>query len=147
MRTFKIIFVAACAVALVFFTVTLMSSRYLAFMHRDAAYFSDVAHACDAIRLQHPPGSNDSVTLYGKMTLSCTLKVSGRDPSLPMIIRALHPDHILVSTNRVFIDIPPERAGGFAVIWQLDENQPDRWTLQTSGDGLVKTVYEERKRW
>jgi hypothetical protein len=120
-------------------------SPYLRFMHRDIRYYSEVAHACDAIMAQHPASSTDSVALSGHMVLPYTLKVSGSDPSLPEIIRALHADHILVSTNRVFIDIPPERMGGFGVIWERDEMRTNHWTLQSNGDGLVKTVYEESR--
>jgi hypothetical protein len=135
--------VLVCGVA--FLAFTLFSSRYLRFMGKDAAYFTEVAHACDSIMVQHPPSSTDSVTLYGHMVLPFTLKLSGSDPSLPKIIRALHADHILVSTNRVFIDIPPERMGGFGVIWERDEMRTNYWTLQSNGDGLVKTVYEESR--
>ena len=135
--------VLVCGV--VFLAFTLFSSRYLRFMGKDVAYFTEVAHACDSIMAQHPPSSTDSVTLYGHMVLPYTLKLSGSDPSLPKIIRALHADHILVSTNRVFIDIPPERMGGFGVIWERDEMRTNHWTLQSNGDGLVKTVYEESR--
>ena len=135
--------VLVCGV--VFLAFTLFSSRYLRFMGKDVAYFTEVAHACDSIMVQHPPSSTDFVTLYAHMVLPYTLKLSGSDPSLPKIIRALHADHILVSTNRVFIDIPPERMGGFGVIWERDEMRTNHWTLQSNGDGLVKTVYEESR--
>ena len=112
-------------------------------MAKNPAYFSEVAHACNLIMEQHPPSSTDSVRLYGNMVLPYTLKLSGRDPSLPKIIRALHADNILVSTNRLYIDIPPERMGGFAVIWERDEVRTNYWTLHSNGDGLDKTVYDE----
>jgi hypothetical protein len=130
---------------LAFLAFTLFSSRYLRFMGKDKTYYSDVAHACDLILHQHPVRSNDTVTLYEHMTLPYTIKLSGCDTSLPKIIKALHPDSILVSTNRVFIDIPPERMGGFGVIWEQDETRSNYWTLKSNGDGLVKTVYEELK--
>jgi len=149
MRTFKIIsglvFGVILLCGLAFLLVPGFHSRYLRFMGKDAAYYTEVAHACDSIMVQHPPSSTDSVTLYAHMVLPYTLKLSGSDPSLPKIIRALHADHILVSTNRVFIDIPPERMGGFGVIWERDEMRTNYWTLQSNGDGLVKTVYEESR--
>jgi len=136
------VIVAVCVAVMAF---VFHPSPYLRFMHKDAGYYSEIAHACDSIMVQHPPSSTDSVTLYGHMVLPFTLKLSGGDPSLPKIIRALHADHILVSTNRVFIDIPPERMGGFGVIWERDEMRANYWTLQSNGDGLVKTVYEESR--
>ena len=83
---------------------------------KDAAYYTEVAHACDSIMVQHPPSSTDSVTLYAHMVLPYTLELSGSDPSLPKIVRASYGYHILVSTNRVFIDIPPDDWVGFGVV-------------------------------
>jgi hypothetical protein len=128
--------------AFVFFALPLFSSPYLRFMARDAAYYSEIVHACDTVLQQHPVGSNDTVTLYGH-TMPYTIKLSAGDASLPKAIRALNPDMILVSTNRVFIEIPPERMGGFTVFWEPDEMRSNYWALQSDGDGLVKTVYEE----
>jgi len=79
------------------------------------------------------------------MTLSYTIKLSGREPSLPKIIKALHPDMVLVSTNRVFIEIPPERMGGFGINWEPDDTRSNYWTLESNGDGLVTSVYAERR--
>ena len=110
--------IALCV--LVLLAVTLFSSRYLRFMAKDKAYFSEVAHACDSILRHHPVSSNDTVTLYGHMSLPYTMKLSGHDGSLPKIIKRLHPDMVLISTNRVLIDIPPERMGGFVITWEAD---------------------------
>lgn len=114
-------------------------------MSKDNTYYSEVARACDSILNQHPVSSNDIVKLHGQMMLPYTIRLSGRDASLPKIIKALHPDSILVSTNRVFIDISPERAGGFGVLWEQDEMRSNYWILKSSGDGMVKTVYGERR--
>jgi hypothetical protein len=149
MRASKIIIVVVIGAILLFgiafLIVPLLSSHYLRFMGKDTAYYTEVAHACDLIMQQHPVSSNDTITLYSHMVLPYTMKLSGRDTSLPKIIRALHPDMILVSTNRVWIEIPPERMGGFVITWERDDMRTNYWALQSNGDGLVKTVYEESR--
>jgi hypothetical protein len=145
MRSVKIILGLAVFAILIFYTVGLFSSRYLRFMHEDTAYYSQVAHACDAIMQQHPLNFGGSTALSSNMMLLDTLKLSGRDPSLPEIIRALHPDRISVSANQVFINIPPERGGGFGLIWKHGDLETNNWVLQTGADGLIKTVYSERR--
>ena len=118
--------------------------RYLRFMHRDAAYYAQVAHACDLIRQQHPVSPHDSVTFSRDMVLPYTLKLSGRDPSLPKIIRALHANPILVSTNRVWMKVAAEWGrAGFGLTWEQDGMATNDWVLSTAAEGLYKTVYEE----
>jgi hypothetical protein len=110
-------------------------------MRKDSSYYSQVAHACDSLLREHPVSSSNSVTLYEGMTFPFTLKLSGNDKSLPKIIRALHPDCILISSNRVVIDILPLPHGGFGVIWRQDDLKTNQWILQSNGE----TVYQESK--
>ena len=121
-----------------------LTSPYLRFMGKDASYFAEVAHGCDLVLRQHPVSSNDTAVVYGE-SLPYRAKLSGHEPSLPKIIRALHPDMIVVSTNRVAIEIPPNHMGGFVVTWEPDDMRTNLWVLQSNGDGLIKTVYEERR--
>jgi len=147
MRTLRTIYGLAVGAILLFGLAFLLfprfHSRYLRFMAKNPAYYSEVAHACDLVMQQHPVSSNDTVALYRDMTLTYTTKLSGQEVSLPKIIRALHPDMILVSTNRVWIVIP--EMGGFGLTWEQDESRNGYWTLQSHAEGLTKTVYEERK--
>jgi hypothetical protein len=147
MRTRKIILalgaiVLFCIMAGGFFY---LSSPHLRFRHKSAGYYSEVAHACDSVLQQHPVGSNDSVVFNSGMTLPYTKALSVSDGTLPKIISALHPDMILISTNRVWIEIPPERMGGFVITWEPDDMRTNHWALQSGGDGLVTTVYEATK--
>jgi hypothetical protein len=123
----------------------MLVSPYLKFMGKDAVYYSKVANACDLIMRQHPVSSNDTVTLYGDMVRPYTIKLSVHDSTLPRIIRGLYPDMILVSSNGVSIEIPPEHMGGFVVGWGPDDMRTNYWALWSNGDGLEKTVYEERR--
>jgi hypothetical protein len=126
------------------FPFLFMPSPYLSFMRKDLSYYSQVAHACDSILQHHPVTASNSVTRYGEV-LPFTLSLSGSDTSLPKIIRALHPDDILVSSNRIFIDIPPERMGGFGVSWGQNELQTNQWILQSHAEGPGEIVYQENR--
>jgi hypothetical protein len=147
MRALKIILgVASVAILLLYplFAFWLCPYRYLRFMHRDTAYYTQVAHACDVIKQQHPVSPYDSVTLSSGLVLPYTLKLSGGDPSLPKIIRALHANPILVSTNRVWMKVAAEWGrAGFGLIWEREEMVTNNWALSTAAEGLSKTVYEE----
>ncbi|MDB6020809.1 MAG: hypothetical protein JWQ04_666 [Pedosphaera sp.] len=127
------------------FPFLFMPSPYLRFMDKDITYYTEVAHACDLLVRQHPVSSTNSVELYKGMVLPFTLRLSGQDASLPKIIKALHPQEILVSSNRLVITIPPERMGGFDVFWKQDDLQTNQWILESNVEGLGKIVYQETK--
>lgn len=148
MRITKIIIGTLVGVGLfcgltVLILTTLFASPYLKFMGKGSAYYTQIAHACDSIIMQHPVNAADSVSLYSHAVLPYTIRLSGFDASLPKVIRALHADMILVSTNRVLIEVPPEKMGGFVITWKPDDIRSNFWVLQSNGDGLVNTVYEE----
>jgi len=133
--------------AALMFPFLFMPSPYLSFMGKDTKYYAQVAHACDSLFQQHPVSSNNSVALYPGMVLPFTLRLSGQDASLPKIIRALHPNEILVSSNRIYIEIPPERMGGFSVIWERTGQNTNQGILQANGKGFDETVYQEDWSW
>ena len=149
MRAPRIILAIAAGVILLFcvalLALNVLPSPYLRFMHKDIHYYSEIARACDMVLKQYPVSSNDSVQLSRDMGLPYTKRVSGRDATLPKTIRALHPDYVLVSSNRIYVWIPPERMGGFGVIWEQDDLRTNYWTLRSNGDGLEKIVYEEAR--
>jgi hypothetical protein len=120
-----------------------LQSRYLRFVGKDSAYFRQFAEACDLLLQQHPVGTNDWVYLSGGLPPENSIQLSGRDPSVPKVIRALDPERIIISSNRVWIGVGVGR-GGFGIIWEQDR-PPDGWGLHTSGEGLEKTHYETTK--
>ncbi len=112
-------------------------------MHRSTGYYSQIAHACDSVYQQHPVSSNNIVRFTRLIVVPFRIRLSGNDPSLPRAIKQLNPDWVMVGTNFVSLGIPPERMGGFGVIWkQLGQKQ---WALQADGDGVLTTVYQERR--
>jgi hypothetical protein len=110
-------------------------------MQEDRNYYTKIAQACDLILSEHPVTSNDVVRYSSHLISPFTKRIPGNDPSLPAIIVRLHPDLVLVKTNFVSIIIPPERMGGFGIIWQQNESFPGVWQLQADADGELETVY------
>jgi hypothetical protein len=151
-----LIFIALAT--LVYFGPMGPASPYKRFHNRNPDYYSKLAEACDSILLQHPNFTRHSET-SGKqgnhtsmrmlwMDASDVLwdrtRLSPSDPSLPDIIRALHPGEILLAPGQVFIGFGVSRLG-WAIIWEQDDLQTNKWTLKSNGDGYERTVYVETK--
>ena len=98
--------------------------RYRRFVGRDRSYYERIALACDSVFLRFPVTSNDVVRLTSRIAMSYRRKVSGNDPALPDVIKELRPNWVMVGTNFVSISVPPERQGGFGVLWIQDELFP-----------------------
>lgn len=69
-----------------------------------------------------------------------SVEISGKDPSLPKIIRALGPEHVTLSSNRVHISVGEGR-GGFGILWEQDIGQKG-WSLRTYAESLERTHYQ-----
>jgi hypothetical protein len=125
------------------------STQYRRFLRRDARYYSDLGDACDALLRQHPTFQKHSGATGPKSNLLwmdrndvvwVQARLSGKETSFPAPIRALHPDEVLLAPGRAFIGFGVGRTG-WAIIWEQDQSQTNKWTLQSNADGLVKTVY------
>ena len=124
---------------IIYFGLAGPASRYRRFMSKDNAYYFQVARACDAILQQHPIGSSGLQPYSG---LPGSFSLSAQAASLPAPIRALHPDTIILSTNRVYVGFGVGRLA-WGIIWEQDEDRTNSWTLDTNADGLQKRVYAE----
>ena len=116
-------------------------SRYRRFMSKDTAYYAQVARACDEVLQEHPIGSGGLQPYAG---LPGSFSLSARAAPLPEPIRALHPDTIILSTNRVYVGFGVGRLA-WGIIWEQDEDRTNSWTLDTNADGLQKRVYAESR--
>jgi hypothetical protein len=114
--------------------------QYLLFVHRSQNYYVHVGDACNYILAKNPVTSNDEVRLSRDATLHYAKRIFEDDPSVPGIIRRLSPEFVLIGTNWVSVSIPPERMGGFGIIWEQRGPQTNRWVLQAGEDELT-TVY------
>ena len=142
-RTILIVFVLLGGALWVLFA---LQSPYLRFTQRDSAYYRQFADACDSLLQQHPIGTNDWVYRRGVKSQENSIEIFGKDPSLPRIIRALGPDYIVISSNRVFIGVGVRRHafGAFGMTWSQDEGS-NGWSLRTYAESLEKTLYETTK--
>lgn len=127
------------------------ASPYRRFHNHEPSYYSGLARACDAVLRQHPDfvrhtaaTTNSIIWMDANNTAWDQTRVTSNDSSLPDVVRALHPNEILLAPHRVFMGFGVGRIG-WAVIWEQDDTQTNRWRLQSNRDGLVKTVYEERR--
>jgi hypothetical protein len=114
--------------------------QYQLFTHRSGGYYSSIASGCNSVLNAHHVTSNDVVSWTSDATARYELKLPGDDRSLPSIIRRWNPDFVLVGTNYVVVAIPPERMGGFAIVWTQQGQQTDHWVLR-AGDDELTTVY------
>jgi hypothetical protein len=126
---------------LIYFGPVGQASRYRRFLGKDAAYYAQVARACDAVLQKHPIGSSGLQPYAG---LPGSFSLSAQAASLPAAIRALHPDTIILSTNRVYVGFGVGRLA-WGIIWKQDEDRTNSWTLDTNADGLQKRVYAESR--
>jgi hypothetical protein len=140
-KVFLAVFVPISGFVLVWFEFPFIVPpfQYLLFVHRSHAYYLRIASACASVLDAHHVSSNDVVNWTPDATERFQLRLSGGDQSLPLIIRRLNPDFVLVGTNWVTISIPPEEGGGFGIIWTQSDEQTDHWDLQ-AGEGEMTTV-------
>jgi hypothetical protein len=99
-------------------------------MDKSSTYYRQVADGLEMVRQQHPLGTN----LF--------LEIPVLDPSIPEVIRNLHPSKIRRFADGAGVMIGVGR-GGFAVSWSRDDmhTNSDIWILETNGEGLRKTIY------
>lgn len=109
----------------------LVHPQHFAFRHRSAGYYADFARACDSLLAQHPIGTNQFV------------EVPVFDPSIPSIIRQVHPFRIKLATNWVWILAWGEgHADGVGITWgPQSESQTNGWALLTAVEGQTRTIY------
>jgi hypothetical protein len=127
--------------ALVFFGPLGPGSKYNRFMAKDPAFYSQVAHACDSILKQHPIGSRPLQPFHA---LPGAFSLSAQDASLPPIIRSLHPDTVVLSSNHVYVGFGVGRLA-WGIIWEQDEDRTNSWSLSTNADGLERKLYAEAR--
>jgi hypothetical protein len=117
-----------------------LQSDYLRFTGRSADYYREFAAACELLLQQHPIGTNDWAYKHGHKLPQNAIQLPRKDPTVPKIIRALGPEDIILSSNRVHIAVGVGR-GGFGIVWEQDRGESG-WSLRTYAEGLEKKHYE-----
>ena len=135
--------VAGVLGVLAVFALFSFKSPYLRFLDRDQNYYAEVAHACDLILQQHPLGTNATIIpISGTSETFAFVHVPGSDPSLPKVIRDLHPSKITISSNRVHV-IAGVR--DFGISWEPQEGGTNSWALNVYPEGPQSVVYVESR--
>ena len=106
-------------------------SSYMQFVQHDRSYFEHLASDCDSFLKAHPVGSSGLVA----DTRSGYFRVSLSDVTVPMSIKALHPNYMVVSTNSLWVNCGSNSRLGWGfgwshLMWGLD--QEPRWGLIAS---------------
>jgi hypothetical protein len=134
---------------------SLLKSPYIRFTEKDQHYYAEIARACDLLLQQHTTFYKHSELLSQQHPKTDFLwmdtnnivwdmiTLSGRDPTIPKTIRALHPNQILIAPNRVCIcvGVRPD----CTISWGQDEIQTNSWTLTCGGEGVGESLYAEKR--
>jgi len=144
MRPARTILIVAFLFGGALLMLVVFPSPYLRFTQRDSSYYRQFASACDLLLRQHPIGTNDWVYRKGVRSEENSIRIQRQDPSLPHVIRALDPDDIILSPNRVWIGVGVGR-GAFGIVWIQDTAGTNGWTLRTYAESLQKILYQTTK--
>lgn len=108
---------------------------YVRFESRGRQYYAEFAKACDSVMAKNPVTTNDYV------------EVPVTDPSIPKIIRDMHPTDIELESNRVSMDINSDSRFGYSIKWGPVEGAPTNiWVLSTEMQNIWTTKYIQTNR-
>jgi hypothetical protein len=102
------------------------------FIHQRPAYYSELAHACNAV-LHAKPLEDDSF-----------YEVFMDKSRLPSIITDLNPDRLWLTSSSVSLDFGGGN-DGFWIGWGPDETHTNIWSLEANVHGSRKTFYVEHR--
>jgi hypothetical protein len=143
MRVARTVSMVVALAALVIWSCWALRSPYFRFLGKDQGYYSRLADACDLLIREHPLGTNATVVPIVGTTneWEVFIRISGRDPSLPKIIRDLNPSQIVVSTNRIYVMVGVRE---FGLSWEPQNGHTNYWAMYVYGDDQ-KEVYDRIK--
>ncbi len=121
--------VLACIVAFLWFLPTLLNPQYFGLRHKSTRWYVDFTAACDAVLAAHPPGTNEAIW------------IPVTDPSIPKIIRDLHPLKLQVNPQRVWMLMVRDSHAGFGLEWHPKWGDTNVWVLETVAESMETVVY------
>ena len=124
-----VVAVLVCIAAFLWFLPNLVNPQYFGLRHKSARWYVDFTAACDAILTAHPLGTNDAVW------------IPITDPSIPKIIRDLHPLKLQVNPERVWMLMVSDSHAGFGLTWDPQWDDTNVWVLHTTAESLDTVVY------
>ena len=102
------------------------------FTHQTATYYSELAHACDAVLRLRKIEPDELVEVYIDKS------------RLPGRITDLHPDRLWLGTSSLSIDFGGGN-DGFWIGWGSDDARTNIWTLDANIQGSRKVFYSENR--
>jgi hypothetical protein len=110
-----------------------LSPGYNSFVHKEPAFFAQLAADCDRLLPQGP------ITETAE-----THKLARERNSLPPLVKALNPDAVLIDTNLVLLRIGSGQAS-FGVVWRQSDIDAHLWVLSAYTEGFRRELYTRRK--
>jgi hypothetical protein len=137
MRVFRIILVIGLVVCFIIgflsFLPNLLNPQYFGLRHKNAKWYADFTAACDSVLAEYPPGTNEVIW------------IPVTDPSLPKIIRDLHPLKLQVNPQRVWMLMGSDSHAGFGLEWAPKWGDTNVWILQTIAESMETVLYSAQR--
>jgi hypothetical protein len=120
------------------------NSLYKWFQAHDQTYFMHVAQDSDSVLKRHGVGF---AGLQADSRALGWFRLPESDATLPASIQVLHPDYILVSTNRLWVNCGGRGRLDWGFMWGQDsEPRTNTWVLRSCiAYGFERTLYAESK--
>jgi hypothetical protein len=119
--------------AFLWFLPELLNPQYFGLRHKSARWYVDFTAACDGVLAAHAPGTNEAIW------------IPVTDPSLPKIIRDLHPLKLQVNPQRVWMLMVSDSHAGFGLEWAPKWGDTNVWILQTIAESMETVLYSAER--
>jgi hypothetical protein len=135
MRTLRFILVTAVVVGFVIGVYWLLTNRshYIRLQHKSHEYYVELAAACDSILASHPLGTNEVIW------------IPVTDPSLPTVVRDLHPLKLQVWPERVWMLLDYDSHNGIGLEWQPKWDDTNVWKLDEVAESFETVLYSVKR--
>lgn len=136
MRTLRVILVIVVVITSflgVLWFLPMFQSHYIRLQHKSPEYYAELATACDSILTKHPFGTNDVIW------------ISVTDPSLPSVVRDLHPLKLQVNPHRVWMLLDNNSRAGIGLEWQPKQDDTNVWVLDIVAESLETVIYSTNR--
>ena len=127
-----IVVVVACVLGLFWF-LAMFGSHYIRLQHKSPEYYAELAAGCDSILAKHPPGTNEVIW------------ISVTDPSLPRVVRNLHPLKLQVYPQGVWMLLDSDSRTGIGLGWQPKLGDTNVWELDIVAESLDTVIYSVKR--
>jgi hypothetical protein len=136
MRVIRIMLVVAVILVLVIgllWFLPMFQSHYIQLQHKSPEYYAELATACDSILAKHPLGTNEVIW------------IPVTDPSLPAVIKDLHPLKLQVNPRRVWMLLDSDSRAGIGLEWQPKWEDTNVWKLDIVAESLETVLYSAKR--